>query len=331
MSMVHFRQNVFTTNSLAEYLLFNSQLISRVLISSANFKQIITIGDYFTGVIASIFGFECVLNQPNSIADFFFCIRSQEKHHNFLDNENPLLNNHCWQNIALFYQTWQDEQTILAKKVEDIWLEFDSEQYNNEIPIPSIFFDATKINYLDQWQWIINNSLTQLLGQDIPRSQVDLFLQAISQLPNNVAVFQVGLLLSRPQQNIRIYTTAITINQICSYLTKLNWQGDIDLLVNILGRISSLVDKYQLQIEIGHELSDTIAIEFYCYNQANLRRLLDYLTATGFCLPEKRDALLAFPDSSTNFSRRIAYLKMTYTPNNPLQFKAYLGITPKIS
>ena len=318
------------TNSLGNYCRANSQLISANLISQKNWNQIITIGDHFSMVLVSIFGFEYVLNNPKSTTDFFFCIRSRQKHHKFLDNENPLLNHYLWQNIALFYQNWQDQQTILAQKISDIWLEFDHEQYSNQIPIPSVFFDATKINSQSEWQWIIENSLSQLLGQDIPKSQIYLFLKTISQLPKNVNVFQVGLLLSRPQQNIRIYTTAIAITQIRNYLTKLNWQGNIDLLVNILQRVSSLVDKYQLQIEIGHELASAIAIEFYCYNQNNLQSLLYYLTATEFCLPEKRDALLVFPDSSTNFSRRIAYLKMTYTPNNPLQFKAYLGITPKI-
>ena len=317
--------------SLLEDFRKNYSFIAPVLILESNLSFINKLRDHCSIEIASIFGFECILNNPNPTADFFFCIKSNEKYYKFLDQDNLLLDNFLWQNLNLFYQTWQNEQTILSQKVSDIWLEFDHEQYDNKIPIPSIFFDAKKINSQSEWQWIIENSLSQLLGQDIPKSQIYLFLKTISQLPKNVNVFQVGLLLSRPQQNIRIYTTGITINQIGHYLTQLNWQGDVDLLANILGRISSLVDKYQLQIEIGHELSDTIAIEFYCYNQTNLQTLLDYLTATGFCLPEKRDALLAFPDSSTNFSRRIAYLKMTYTPNNPLQFKAYLGITPKIS
>ena len=318
-----------TTNILGDCIRINRQFIPDVVSSSDNFSKIITVSDYFPNVIASIFGLECVLNNTDSKADFFFCIGSREKHNNFLERNNPLLHNNLWKNITLFYDTWQNEKTILAQKVADIWLEFDHEQYNNQIPIPSIFFDTTKINSLDPWEWIIDNSLTQLLGHDIPRSQRDLFLQAISQLPNNVAVFQVGLLLSRPQQNIRIYTTAINISQIRNYLAKLNWQGDIDLLVNILGRIYSLVDKYKLQIEIDHELASAIAIEFYCYNQTNLQSLLDYLTATGFCLPEKRDALLAFPDSSADLARRIAYLKMTYKPQNSLQFKAYLGVVKK--
>ena len=317
------------TNGLGNYLRVNRQFIPDVVSLSDNLSKIIAVSDYFPNLIVYIFGLECVLNNTDSKADFFFCIGSREKHNNFLERNNPLLHNNLWKNITLFYDTWQNEKTILAQKVADIWLEFDHEQYNNQIPIPSIFFDTTKINSLDPWEWIIDNSLTQLLGHDIPRSQRDLFLQAISQLPNNVAVFQVGLLLSRPQQNIRIYTTAITISQIRNYLAKLNWQRDIDLLVNILGRIYSLVDKYQLQIEIGDELSDTIAIEFYCYNQTNLQRLLEYLTTTGFCLPEKRDALLAFPDSSADLARRIAYLKMTYKPQNPLQFKAYLGVVKK--
>ena len=288
------------------------------------------VADYFSNAIASIFGFECVLNNPIATTDLFFCIRAREKHHNFLDGNNQLLDNFLWQNIALFYQIWQDEQTFLAKRVADIWLEFDHEQYNNRIPIPSIFFDSTKINSLAQWQWIIDNSLSQLLGKEIPRSQQDIFLQSIAALPNKIPIFQVGLLLSRINQNLRIYTTAININQICHYLTKLNWQGDIDLLVGILNRVSGLIDKFQLQLEIGNELCSTIGIEFYCYYRHNLQTLLDYLTATGFCLPAKRDALLAFPDSNADFSRRVAYLKMTYTPSKPLQFKAYLGITPKM-
>ncbi len=325
------------SNSLKDYL--HPSFVSPALISSENLARIVKITNYFSDEcskinffqVASIWGFECSLNNPVATADFFFCTRSSNKF-NYLEesNKNNLLTNIVWQNIANFYRDWSNSDTLIAKKVKDIWLEFDLESYNNNIPIPSIFFDASKINSQVELQWIIDNSLSQLLGKEIPRSQQDIFLQSIAALPNNIPIFQVGLLLSRIDQNLRIYTTSININQICHYLTKLNWQGDVDLLVGILNRVSGLIDKFQLQLEIANELCSTIGIEFYCYYRHNLQTLLNYLTATGFCLPAKRDALLAFPGSTDNFSRRIAYLKMTYTPNKPLQFKAYLGITPKI-
>ena len=318
---------------------FHYSFISPTLISSKNLARITKITNYFSDErskinffqIASIWGFECSLNNPVATADFFFCTRASNKY-NYLEenNKNNLLTNIVWQNIATFYRAWNDYNTLIAHKVKDLWLEFDLEYYDRNIPIPSIFFDASKINSQAEWQWILDNSLSPLLGHKIERSQQDIFLQSIAAMPNNIPIFQVGLLLSRINQNIRIYTTAININQICHYLTKLNWQGDIDLLVGILNRVSGLIDKFQLQLEIGNELCSTIGIEFYSYYNHNLQTLLDYLTSTGFCLPEKRDALLAFPDSNADFSRRVAYLKMTYTPSKPLQFKAYLGITPKM-
>ena len=320
--------NQISVDSLGDYLRVNSQLRSTGLISTANWNQIITIGDYFPRAIASVFGFECSLSNPLLTADFFFCTIADNKS-NCLGKNNTLSSNHIWQNIDRFYLDWQDNNTEIVYKIEDIWLEFDLENYYADIPIPSIFFDATNIHFLAEWQSVLDKILQSVLDKPIKKSIKQQFLHCIQALPKNVSAFQVGVLLSRNLQNLRLYTTAISCQQICQYLSQLNWQGNVDLLSSILNRVSKLVDQYQLQLEICNKLSSTIAIEFYCYNQNNLQTLLDYLTTTGFCLPEKRDGLLAFSGSNADFSRRIAYLKMTYTPGNSLQFKAYLGITPK--
>ncbi len=316
--------------TIADYLKSNGFSISPSLISPANLKEISTRGNYFPKKIASIFGFECSLNNPVPTVDFFFCTRARDKANYLInDRRNSLLADPVWRNIALFYRDWCDRDSFLARKVEDIWWEFDLASDRGNIFVPSIFLDASNIHTQAEWQYIVRQPLQLLLGKSVERSTQQMLFNCLQALPKNVSWFQIGLLLSRNPQNLRLYTTAISLQQIQHYLSQLKYQGDLDLLANILNRISGLVDKYQLQLEIGQELSSTIAIEFYCYNQNNLQSLLDYLTTTGFCLSEKRDALLAFPGSNTQFTRRIAYLKMTYTPDYPLQFKAYLGITPK--
>ncbi len=161
-------------------------------------------------------------------------------------------------------------------------------------------------------------------------------------------------MLSRSNsQTIRFYIADISTQQICPYLNQIGWNSDYQELEQILAMLSPGIKKTNLQIELESKIAPTIAIECYLENREAWKIFLDRLVKIGFCLPQKRDAILQFGgitherDSPEKWPlhlqrrsqlfnsqwqsvlfRRLAYLKMTYSPGMPLEFKVYLGVQP---
>ena len=119
----------------------------------------------------------------------------------------------------------------------------------------------------------------------------------------------------------------------------------MELWEHLLGQFAPLVTNFQLQVEVTDKLVEDIAIELYPRDRQCWQQLLTHLTNIGFCLPEKRSALLSYEgstivsdnnlhkkndrkkESRVVCKRELGYLKMSYHPNQPISFKAYIVVT----
>ena len=359
-------------DSLASYIKAVSPDIPADLISTENLDRLCSLTQHFPTIIASAFGFESSLTDPEPIADFFFCTEANQGGRDWLAGESALtqlptlfkiiggydeieemspliLEQPTWQKIRNFCLDWANPKSDLHQ-VDNIWLEFDFAQTRETIPIPSLFFSAEHFNSETDYSWWAKNILSGLKDTSISSQTTAIFINCLTILPPNIKPFQIGILLPREQQ-LRIYIPFVSYQQLLNYLTQINWQGNLSLWEYLLSQFSRLVDNFQLQIEIRDHLCPEIAIELYPQNQNSWDKILNYLTEIGFCLPEKKEALLSYsglsdlssssatinlskmakffaPDNQVVFRRNLGYLKMSYQPENPIAFKAYLLVTP---
>lgn len=355
--------------TLTDYLDAIAPNLSPDLISAEFRRRLSGIGQHFPDAIASLVGFECRLADPTPQADLFFrvspetggrdivagseAVETQPQFYHLLAGyetipslDDQLIDHPIWQKIRQFCTQWSTPNTSFYDYIKDLWLEFDLDAEPPAIPIPSVFLGSSAIAHL-------STHLNPLLEHPLTSEKSQRIERTLNALPKTAKLFQSGVLLSREPHNIRFYISDISIQQICPYLDRIGWQGDRHQIAAILAFLSPGIKTTNLQIEIETDIAPTIAIECYLENREAWKLFLEGLVKTGFCLPQKRDAILSFGgltregDSPENWPgtlrrrsqllgpgwesvlfRRLAYLKLIYRPGIPLEFKAYLGVQP---
>ncbi|MGI0496174.1 hypothetical protein ACOKW7_13540 [Limnospira platensis CENA597] len=363
--------------SLTDYWEAIAPAISPDLISPESLGHLAAVGGHFPSAIASLVGFECRLADPQPQADLFLrvvpenggrdilaggeAVETLPKLYHLLAGSatipvlsSRLIEHPVWRKIRLFCREWSNPETSFYRTVNDLWLEFDLTgdltgdlTTDRVIPVPSVFWGSEQVADLE-------NHLNWWLDSRLTSGQSQIIHQTFQALPPTAKLFQSGVLLSRNSQALRFYIADISPTQIYGYLEQLGWLGDRYSIGAILALLSVGINKTNLQLEIdGNSLSEQIAVECYLENRQAWQIFLDGLVKTGFCLPQKRDAILSFggltherdspekwPDTLRRRSqllgenwesvlfRRLAYLKLTYRRGIPLEFKAYLGVQP---
>ncbi|MBN1219837.1 MAG: hypothetical protein JXM69_12990 [Anaerolineae bacterium] len=360
-------------NSLADTLTVLGPDLPPALISPENLVNIAAVAQYLPGAITTFFGFECALGDEMPRADFLTRTTANEVGVSILAGHNASAalpdswqTHPIWQRIHAFCQNWASPASPLHGQVNNIWLEFDvpSLSYEErglrgEIPLPSCFFGPKDCNQATAQKFQnsgVAAALQLLQNQALPPPIETNLLRCLAQLPAEASVFQVGMMLARPTEAIRLCIWDITPAEIPIYLTQLGWPGSTGDLAALISTLSGFVDIIMLDLDVGPAVLPKIGLECYfnTYRQPAREprwpRFLAHLVETGLCCPAKRDGLLAYPgwvqpDSrqanwpdhlapspllagcyQTVFIRGVHHIKIVYQPGQPCQAKAYLYV-----
>lgn len=351
-----------------DYLLSVEPYVTTELISQKNYAQIKQLADQFTGGITSFFGFESRLNSPDARSDYLFAVSARRGEREALASlfqngslPEAFFQQPEWQQVRKLALTWADPHSILYNNVLGLWFEFDTAESSPETPVPCIFIAAVplRINTPEDIQkciWLTQTALPLLTGQTLSETLEQRVLQAIQQLPEGASLMNVGAMIARSTNGVRLVITRILPTQVLAYLTSIGWTDKNEGLPLLLEELTQQVSRIVLHINITEDgVDQKIGIECsFSHDQYNLEtrwsNFFDYLVKKGVCLPEKRAALLQFPgveqedahydfnlDSyqiaakipENNFSsalvRYISHIKLVYKPNQPLEAKAYPG------
>jgi hypothetical protein len=267
-----------------------------------------------------------------------------------------------WQRLGNFAKTWADPNSVLYNNVLGLWFEFDTSNLLSEVPVPNIFLQTKKIRVdtakdIDKVTWIIETALPLLTGQSTSKKMKERLLSSIRQLPEGTALIHVGTMVSREKPGVRIVINRIQPNQIVPYLESLGWSDKKGEFKTLLDELEKYTSRMILHINIGEDNIDprigvecSFSRDLY-HQETGWANFLDYLTDKKLCLPAKKSALLDFlgvdqentkqifdPESyipsvmipDNNFSsslvRYISHIKIVYTPNDPMEVKAYSGV-----
>jgi hypothetical protein len=173
-------------------------------------------------------------------------------------------------------------------------------EYDKQIPQPCFFFNASQIKKgTDVDEKLLSNALKQLLDIGQLESLWSRLRGVIQQLPPEVGLFQVGIMLARNSDRIRIFTAELTREQTSQYLSNIGWTGYFPELEGLFKFVHTYSDgQYILDFDVSREgISEKIGINFGLDNKANLAAFLDNLAEHQLCTAVKRRGVLAWPGS----------------------------------
>jgi hypothetical protein len=241
-----------------------------------------------------------------------------------------------WSKVLNFFSQWANPTSVLHDRVREVWLEFDLAACIPGTPLPGLFFSGlvgagSKENVLQ----LIRTGLEALEGRPISDDIHRNLSLSVDQLPDTAVITNVGVMLPRPYNPVKLYVGGIGPQGVIPYLSRIGWKGPHETVQAFLTGASRCLNVFNLAVEVGDNFSTSIGIEcgysyrrFYrdClkafyrrlidnylmhYHKKSLTRhmidsrwelFLDYLVAKELCSDSKRDALLAWSSSSSNAS-----------------------------
>jgi hypothetical protein len=342
------------------------------LISPEALEDIRNVTGRLPGAITDFFGFERELGTDRARADLGICCRISHGSREVLSGRkqgwDPLSTfqeQAIWRRIGMFCKEWGNPASPLYEAVHNLWFEFDIDGSRPPAPIPSIFIGSYQLQSSAaegglqgmprEWAWLTNLALPILLGAEIKPAVGRQASRCVNFLPLKVRVFQVGLMLARDSQAMRLCMRGIAMSQIAEYLKALEWEGDCIELENLLDSLEDRVERIDLAVDITDHVLSKIGLECYLgATEAQLLAFLDHLISHRLCTSVEAEALSMWPgivDEAmlpeawpkdllaasrelggrlrSAFVRKLHHVKLDYRTAAPLRAKAYLGVHHK--
>jgi len=339
-----YRGEICVEGNIIKYLENVAPGVPPEIMSTESYLKLHKMASLFRDFVSEEYILETCLDRDEPCVDFSFCIRETErellagafKEHCF----KPLTGDEVWKRVINFVNSWSVKDVTSYKKVNNIWLEMDSGEHGKDIPRPCFFFDASQVKSgtsVDS-EWVWEEALKKLLDDDLVDLLQDKLKTVIRCLPPGTALFQVGTMLSRNEDRVRIFTSELTREQTAWYLKNIGWPGNAGQIKKIFDLIDNFSDgRYIVDFDVTREgISEKTGINFGLGNSNVLPSFLGELAGHNLCTDLKKRGISSWKGSSCRFLgrdygqtallRNISHFKVAYSPGERIRVKAYLKV-----
>ncbi|KYF95944.1 hypothetical protein BE20_43660 [Sorangium cellulosum] len=307
---------------------------------------------------ASCAAVECRLDGSERV-DLLVCLTAAEGGHRALARRRAdldLLAEPAWARVAAFCAEWADPGSPLYRGIPLLWLELDLPddvaRLPSTVPAPYPFpcvdpavpggvapGAAGDGAGLREQTGVIRQALALLLGEPVPPAVDGALLRCIARLPPSGRAMHVAPLAVRGRAAVRL-VVAMGKADVPAYLARIDWPGSIANIEALLDGMVPFTSHVSFHLDVGAAVEPMLGLEIsFPVVDVRWATALDRLVALGACLPDKRDAILAWPADARPWPgrgwptrlRQGVMLKLVYRPDAPLEAKAYLGITPYVA
>lgn len=261
-----------------------------------------------------------------------------------------------WATVGRFCRQWIQPETALQEKIHAIWLEFDMNGDETELPRPSIFIGFEGAGEAVYYQQIAEQAIEPLQEELLSAAFRQNLFTCFTALSRPANLFSIGLMLARGYDRARVCIGRMPKEKAVGYLQQIGWPGPMAEVEHVINAVSPLVDEYGLALDVGERVTPKLGLECYLYEsnpqrEGRWRHLIDYFVASGQCAPDKGDALLRWPGRHFHgvtpaeamelrtagdslaprlqnlMIRRLSHLKWVIEPGKPAETKAYLELS----
>lgn len=348
---------VLGADSLAQYLPPVAARTPPSLVSADTFGQVERVARTLPGALSETFGFECPLGDDIPRADLLVGARSDRGWRGLsalARNPDP---HPAVAGLRDFAAAWGDPTSPWGSTLDNVWLEFDIEGPNREVP--SVFFGFRPTDPAhgrpsasegDRQLTATLASVAVLRGREPAPAPAAALRRCFHACPG-AQVFQVGVMLGRATDAVRLCLRLRSFDDVPTYLGRVGWVGDVPALQATLEPLAALAEYVCLDVDVGSGVHPKVGLECYVAHARQWRPFLDALVARGLCTSGKHAALLAYPGrteeeeadgawppalsraarvlgerSASVCLRSLHHVKVVHHPDRPPEAKAYLAV-----
>ena len=342
-----------------DYLDIVSPNIPTDLISNENYEEIKSIARHFRGGLTSFFGFEASLMDSQPRSDYLFAISSKfnerEELLNILERNGlpeSLLEKKVWTNVKTFAKKWTEKNTIINNNILGLWFEFDASNTERDAKIPGIFTHTISIKKDSDVRWVVDDLIPLIKGKEASIELKSKLTDCVRKLPENSSIYQIGIMLQRGCNDIRLVIKRINHDEIIPYLTAIGWNDESGKVKRLMKNLEKYCSRMVLHISVGEKVNSKIGLECSFYPEEKnqnekWKKFFDFLVENGYSKADKIESILNFPNVEYEYGitddeeittkmtdnplskkmiRFISHVKISYEPNSKIKSKAYFGV-----
>jgi hypothetical protein len=290
------------------------------LFSAAGLARVEAAAGRLPGPLTSTFGFEVALDQAAGGADLAVAVTGLHGGREMLaglcrpDSPLPRSDDPAWAAVGALCQAWAVPGSALDAGLHNVALEFDLPEGQDGLPPPNVFLGARtgilpprpahpgqlELPVVGSEAWLLDTALP-LLGRELSPGRRDALVRCFEALPAGSRAFQVGVMLARPVEALRVCVLGLDYEKVAPFLGRIGWPGDLAELDMRLGALAVNAETVILDVDVAEAVLPTLGLECFAAedgDQDHLQRwarFLDPLVRGGLCRPERRRALLEWP------------------------------------
>jgi hypothetical protein len=280
-------------------------------------------------------GLECRLDHTMQV-DFGLCLQQSKSFAGMgfpWDCEHRLP-----QNLAAFVQEWVSHDSLIRDSVDYVWLGFDRTG-SREADTPFVYFSPSfgSVSFASRNDeallQVISEGL-ELLAPGVHANSLPAIQCCLAALPERGEVLLAASLHSRGRSCVRLELRVQT-SQLIGFLQRCGWPGDYGWLEDTLVALDAHQWHMPLQIEMTNQILPSLSLEFSVPScdlaGGEWRSVLDQFVDLGYCLPEKRAAVVDWVESRSEAQDRQLDLKIKNNGHGEIVAKAYLVVEDTLS
>lgn len=337
---------LFETGTLEAALDQVAPFLSDELMPRRSFDHTRRVAALFPPDAVRFFGFECRLGA--GVGESTDCaLNLTAEGARALSRDRIGLKSDLWRRIGQFYRWWEETNVEPFADAQATWLEFDASALE---PAPNLLFgywpgDA-KANR--PWSWMQDTVFPGLFNGDYSAPLRDSLDRCFGECPAGTEDFQIGLMLSRPVQAVRLCIFDLPTEALPGYLDRIDWAGDRAGVLRIIEAFRPYCDFVGLHFDVGARVFPHIGIEpnfrsgswsRQPHREPRWQGLWNVLSEFGLMTEAKREALLAwtghqqviYRDTPTLLLRGLSHIKVVMAADGRASAKAYFGIAQRDS
>lgn len=311
------------------------------LMPERSFDHSRRVADLFPAGSVDFFGFECRLGQgAGDATDCALNLSRQGARALARGTLGPQCG--AWQRVGRFLRRWEESHADPFADAGSTWLEFDA---GAQAPAPNLLFGYWPGDTRAErpWQWMQDKVLPELFDGDYSAALRDSLDRCMRACPPGTGDFQIGVMLARPIQAVRLCIFDLPATALPAYLDAIGWRGDRRGLQRLLAALQPHCDFVGLHFDVAAQVLPHVGIEpnfrsgswsRQPHREPRWQGLWRVLEEAGLLCPAKRDALLAWTghqhvtldDEPRLLLRGLSHVKAVLSAEGRASAKAYFGI-----
>ena len=304
------------------------------LIPAETIQILERITQYVPQQITSLWGYELPLYKSEKLSDFLVCLHQPNKLWQAFESDTSLrqiIAEPLYGRLRTLAHRWTDDIDKVGQLISNMWLEYDYETLPTDPLRPNFFFGPKSDRHFLEVVWASRQIFELLSSEGLPEGTYRFLVTCISQLGDEGWVAQIGRMLARRENSLRLFIQQLPPNGIVPYLTRLAYPHiDNPTLREQLERCYELADTVDLDIDITNQIGDQLGFECYFNTTEKALLFLDHLAQRGLCVSEKYQPLRThllqirlLPDQK--LLHGFSHIKLGFHPARGFVSKVYLG------